>query len=60
MSDTARATDLDPYGRIDTAGKGVRFYPQTRGTVSGGVRSSAYRAGKRIASPAKTKKTITP
>jgi hypothetical protein len=44
----AKSSELDQYGRTDTAGHGVGFYPQTRGVATGGTRTSAYRQGKRL------------
>jgi hypothetical protein len=45
---TDNATDLDAYGRVDSSGKQVPFYPGTRGTNSVGKhQTSAYRKGAR-------------
>jgi hypothetical protein len=49
---TDTATDLDAYGRVDSAGKQVPFYPGTRGTTSAGKHQmSAYRKGTRAKAP---------
>ena len=46
-----KATDLDAYGRVDSAGKRVGFYPSTRGSSSSGKnQESASRKGQRFKS----------
>jgi hypothetical protein len=50
---TDNATDLDAYGRVDTVGKHVPFYPSTRGSnPTKSSQSSAYRKGMRPKSTA--------
>jgi hypothetical protein len=48
---TDNATDLDAYGRVDTSGKQVPFYPSTRGSNPSDHSKSAYRKGARSKSP---------
>ena len=49
---TDNATDLDAYGRVDSAGKSVGFYPSTRGSrASAKSQTPAYRKGQRPKPP---------
>ena len=51
---TENHTDLDAYGRVDTSGKQVPFYPSMRGShASSKNQSSAYRKGQRPKAPPK-------
>jgi hypothetical protein len=51
MTGDRHATELDPHGRLDNAGKNVGFYPSVRGTPSNKSQSSANRTGRKFGKP---------